>query len=145
MLVYRIAGRGRASGVPLEHDFGIVWRLQDGKLVDGETHADPDDALDAAGIRRSLGAELRHLGDYGAAVEAGDFDRMRELLHPDVVWEHNLGSGSVEEGTYEGNEAILALFDRIIEVWESMRPRPRTCSRSRTGIRVRGELHTSTG
>jgi len=143
VLVYRIAGHGRGSGVPLEHDFGILWRLRDAKLVSGETHADPDDALEAAGIRRDLGAETRLLQDYGAAVEAGQFDRIREMLHPDAVWEHNLGSGSPEEGVYEGRDRIAVLFQRIVEVWEYLRPTARdVVPIEGDGYRVRGELHS---
>ena len=41
VLVYRIAGRGLGSGVPMDHEFGIVWRLSDGKLVSGDTYSTP--------------------------------------------------------------------------------------------------------
>jgi ketosteroid isomerase-like protein len=142
VLVYRIAGRGRGSGVPLEHDFGISWRLRNAKLVSGETYADPDDALEAAGIRRSLGEELRLMRDYGNAVGAADIERLGESLHPEAVWEHNLGSGSPEEGVYEGKEAIVGLFERIIEVWEYLQPTARDIIPLEVGYRVHGELHS---
>jgi ketosteroid isomerase-like protein len=142
VLVYRIAGQGRASGVPVEHDFGICFQLRDGLLVRGDTHVDPDDALEAAGLRRSLGEELQMLRDYGAAIAAGDLDRGLDLLHPDAIWEHNLGTGSPEEGVYQGRDAIAGLFTRIVEVWEYIWPETRDVIPSETGYRVFGVLHT---
>ena len=142
VLVYRMAGHGRGSGVPVEQDFGIVFRLRDGYLERGETYREPDDALEAAGLRRELGEELRLLRDYGASVAASDLDRARELIHPDAVWEHNLGSGSPEEGVYEGRDAIVGLFSRIVEVWEYLRPETRDVFPLEGGYRILGVLHT---
>jgi ketosteroid isomerase-like protein len=59
-----------------------------------------------------------------AAVASGTADAAVQLMHPDVVWEHNLGVGSPEEGVYSGREAVLRLFERILEPWEYMRAEP---------------------
>ncbi len=128
--------------MPVEHDFGIDFQLRDGLLVRGHTYLDPDDALEAAGLRRELGEELQVLREYGASVAASDLDRARVLLHPDAVWEHNLGSGSPEEGVYEGRDAIVGLFSRIVEVWEYLRPETRDVIPLDGGYRVRGVLHS---
>jgi ketosteroid isomerase-like protein len=58
------------------------------------------------------------------AVGERDLDTFVDGLHPDVVWEHNLGGGSPEEGTYRGRENVAQLFQRIIEPWEYMRVEP---------------------
>jgi hypothetical protein len=63
-------------------------------------------------------------------------------MHPDVVWEHNLGTGSPEEGTYRGRERVAELFERIIEPWEYMRMIPREIRPiGPSTYHVRGELH----
>jgi ketosteroid isomerase-like protein len=142
VLIYRMAGRGRGSRVPLDHEYGIHFRLREGKLSSGVTYSDPDDALEAAGLGRELGEELQLLREYGAAVAASDLDRARELIHPDAVWEHNLGSGSPEEGVYEGREAIVGLFSRIVEVWEYLWPETRDVFPLEGGYRVLGVLHS---
>ena len=126
VLVYRMAGHGRGSGVPSSRISGSPSGCGTGTLERGETYRDPDDALEAAGLRRELGEELQLLRDYGAAVAASDLDRLSRAAHPDAVWEHNLGSGSPEEGVYEGRDAIVGLFERIVEVWEYLRPEPAT-------------------
>jgi ketosteroid isomerase-like protein len=142
VLVNRMAGHGRGSGVPVDRDFGVVFQLRDGHLVRGHSYLDPEAALEAAGLRRELGDELQLLRDYGASVAASDLDQVRELLHPDAVWEHNLGSGSPEEGVYVGRDAIVGLFSRIVEVWEYLRPETRDLIPLEGGYRVHGILHS---
>jgi len=36
----RVIGRGRGSGVAVQHHETHVWRLRDGRLVEGKTHLD---------------------------------------------------------------------------------------------------------
>jgi ketosteroid isomerase-like protein len=36
----RVIGRGRGSGVAVQHHETHVWRLQDGHLLEGKTHLD---------------------------------------------------------------------------------------------------------
>jgi ketosteroid isomerase-like protein len=142
LLVYRVAGRGRGSGAPMDHEFGIVWRLQDGKLLSGDTYSDPQEAVAAAGLER-LASDMHNLRAMTAAVAASDTEALKALIHPDVVWEHNLGSGSFEEGTYEGRESVVRLFERLIEPWEYMRPQTRDAFPLEDGgFLIRGDLHT---
>ena len=62
-------------------------------------------------------------------------------LHADVVWEHNLGGGSPEEGVYRGRDDVMRLFERILEPWEYLRSEPRSIERVDEGrYRVKGEL-----
>jgi hypothetical protein len=59
------------------------------------------------------------------------------------VWEHNVGTGSPEEGVYEGREAIARLLERVLEPWEYMRLVPTEVSEREPGVYlVRGELHS---
>jgi hypothetical protein len=59
------------------------------------------------------------------------------------VWEHNPGTGSPEEGVYEGREAIGQLFERILGAWEYMRPVATEVRELEPGVyAVRGELHS---
>jgi ketosteroid isomerase-like protein len=77
------------------------------------------------------------------AVGSGDVQAFSEGLHPDVVWEHNVGGGSLEEGTYRGRESVTQLFERIIEPWEYMRLELRKVERSDDGaLLINGEMHS---
>jgi ketosteroid isomerase-like protein len=77
----------------------------------------------------------------GEAVASGDVQAFTERLHPDVVWEHNIGGGSLEEGTYRGRESVAQLFERIIEPWDYMRVEPDEIKRAEDGsILVRGKM-----
>jgi ketosteroid isomerase-like protein len=117
LVIYRVAGRGRQSGIPLDQEMAMLWTLRGGKLLFAETFLDPADAL-----RETQLEALDPLRQVNDAVTAGDLRAASGLLHPDVVWEHNLGVGSPEEGVYRGPEAVLQLFERIIEPWEQLRP-----------------------
>ncbi len=50
VLVMRVTGRARGSGVPLESTIGQVWHWRDGRLWLNDVHSDPRDAFAAAGI-----------------------------------------------------------------------------------------------
>jgi len=41
----RVVGRGRGSGVAVQHHETHVWRLRDGRLVEGKTHLDREMAI----------------------------------------------------------------------------------------------------
>jgi ketosteroid isomerase-like protein len=43
-------GRGKASGVQMEGDVGLVYTLQDGKIVRWQMFPDERDAVEAAGL-----------------------------------------------------------------------------------------------
>ncbi len=51
---------------------------------------------------------LRHL--YAAAAE-GDVERLRQLIHPDIVW-HVPGRNALT-GEYRGIDEVLGLFGRL--------------------------------
>jgi ketosteroid isomerase-like protein len=68
------------------------------------------------------------------AVGERDLDTFSGALHPEVVWEHNLGGGSPEEGTYHGRENVAQLFERIVEPWEYMRVEPKEIQRTDEGV-----------
>ncbi len=65
----------------------------------------------------SESVDVGHIRELHAAVGRGDFQALSTLVHPDVVWEHNLGLGSPEEGVYRGRESVIALHERILEAW----------------------------
>ncbi len=53
---------------------------------------------------------------FRAAVEAGDLDRMVDLLAPDVVLH-----SPVKFKPFEGREAVAALFGALLETFEDFR------------------------
>lgn len=50
VLVMRLTGRARGSGVPLESTIGQVWHWRKGRLWLNDAYSDPRDAFAAAGI-----------------------------------------------------------------------------------------------
>jgi ketosteroid isomerase-like protein len=44
-------GRGRGSGIEVEHRSAVIWTLRDGQVIRMETDLDPQEALDAVGLR----------------------------------------------------------------------------------------------
>ena len=82
---------------------------------------------------------IRRIND---AMRGGDLEAVSEALHPEVVWEHNLGVGSPEEGVYRGRDTVAGLLGRIVDTWEYLRPEPREIRALGGGsFAVRGELH----
>jgi|SRR5829696_3978980 len=49
--VYRVVGKGKTSGVPVEHHIGLACRLREGELWRMRSYLDPGDALEAVGLR----------------------------------------------------------------------------------------------
>ena len=44
------SGRSKATGLPVEMHFAMVWTLRDGKQTRMRMYADPDEALRASGL-----------------------------------------------------------------------------------------------
>jgi uncharacterized protein len=45
VVVLRMSGRGRGSGVPVEERIAHLWTLRDGRAVELQVYSDPEDAL----------------------------------------------------------------------------------------------------
>src|SRR2546423_7442077 len=69
-------------------------------------------------------SDVDRIRDFNDAVARADVDSAAALLHPDVVWEHNLGAGTPEEGVYRGQESVTRLLGRLVEGWAYQRPEP---------------------
>ena len=48
--VFRVVGRGKASGVPVDQRIGIAYRFRNGKLWRMRAYLDPAEALEAVGL-----------------------------------------------------------------------------------------------
>jgi ketosteroid isomerase-like protein len=44
-LVFRIVGRGRGSGAPVNQPIAILWTVRDGRAVTAQGYLDPEEAL----------------------------------------------------------------------------------------------------
>jgi ketosteroid isomerase-like protein len=82
-----------------------------------------EEARRDAGVSDSDVDVIREVND---AMGKGDVGRIVGRIHPDIVWEHNIGGGTPEEGVYRGRDSLIALFERIIETWEYICPEPRS-------------------
>jgi uncharacterized protein len=49
--IHRFRGRARHTGIELEGPLAYVWTFRDGKVVHLKSFAEPEDALEAAGLR----------------------------------------------------------------------------------------------
>ena len=45
VVVLRMAGRGRGSGVPVEEEIAHLWTVENGKAVAMQVYSDPQDAM----------------------------------------------------------------------------------------------------
>jgi ketosteroid isomerase-like protein len=54
VVVVSMTGTGRTSGVPVEERIAHLWTLRDGLAVELRAFTDPADALEAAGLPRTL-------------------------------------------------------------------------------------------
>ena len=57
VVILSMTGRGRASGVPVEERIAHLWTFRDGLAVELRAFTDPADALEAAGLPRTLAGE----------------------------------------------------------------------------------------
>ena len=48
--VFRLVGKGRASGVPVDQRIGLAYRMREGKLWRMRSYLDPEQALEAVGL-----------------------------------------------------------------------------------------------
>ena len=97
-----------------------------------------EEARRDAGVTDSDVDVIREVND---AMARGDTEAVATHLHADVVWEHNLGGGSPEEGTYRGRDDVMRLFQRILEPWEYLRSEPRSIDQVGEGrYRIMGDL-----
>jgi ketosteroid isomerase-like protein len=48
--LYRIVGRGKGSGVPVDQPVAIIWTLREGLIWRGRAYLDHGEALKAAGL-----------------------------------------------------------------------------------------------
>jgi ketosteroid isomerase-like protein len=86
-------------------------------------------------------SDFERVRSINDAMQAGDLQTVSGFLHPDVVWEHNLGVGSPEEGVYRGRDNVIGLLERILDTWEYLRPEPREIRALGGGsFEIRGEL-----
>ena len=68
-----------------------------------------------------LSDDVALLHKVSDAVAARDLASVAERMHPEVVWEHNIGRGTPEEGVYRGRDDVVSLLARILEPWEQLR------------------------
>ena|SRR5215208_1009922 len=48
--VFRIVGKGKHSGAPVEREVGLAYQIREGKLWRMRSYLDPGEALDAVGL-----------------------------------------------------------------------------------------------
>jgi ketosteroid isomerase-like protein len=49
-VLMRLVGKGKTSGVPVDREIGIAYRMRDGKMWRARSYLDPRAALEAVGL-----------------------------------------------------------------------------------------------
>lgn len=129
LLLFRGAGKGKGSGVPIDRSMGIVFTIRDGKVTHGQAYLDTQEAL-KAGFEHSF--RLFGTEDIDGAVSGMD---------PDVEWEHQTGTGAPEEGLYRGREQVQSLLGRLREAWDDFRVDVRDVTDGGNEFVVNGIIH----
>jgi ketosteroid isomerase-like protein len=106
VFLYRIVGQ-QGGGAAIDQALGIIFTLRDRRIVLGRAHLDPLDAM-----KEGLQSAFRLFG-------RDDIDAAIANLDPDIVWEHQLGSGAPEEGVYYGRDELRRLLVRLRDSWEN--------------------------
>jgi ketosteroid isomerase-like protein len=104
VFLYRIVGQ-QGGGAAIDQALGIIFTVRDRRIVLGRAHLDPLDAM-KEGLQHAF--ERFSRGDMDAAVAN---------LDPDIVWEHQLGSGAPDEGVYYGRDELRRLLGRLRDAW----------------------------
>ena len=120
VVVARIVGRGKVSGVPIDQRFGYVWTTRNGRIVRFEWFVNADEALRAAGVEAdgvppSLEQQLRR--GYEALSE-GDIDTVLDLLDPDV--EIRDRPEAPDASVHQGHEGVREVFETNVESFETV-------------------------
>jgi ketosteroid isomerase-like protein len=131
LLLYRIVGEGKGSGVPVDQPAAILFTLRAGRITAGEVHLDPQDAL-RTGFEHSFSL-------FGAE----DIDGAVENLDPEVEWEHQPGTGAPEEGVYRGRDEVRSLLSRLREAWDDFRVDVRDVVDRGNEFVVNGTIHAT--
>jgi ketosteroid isomerase-like protein len=132
---------GKTSSLELDANCEWTMKLRDGKATRVRF------ALTGPAPRSGADVEPQNsdadvIRAVNEAVGSDDMRAIAERLHEDVVWEHNIGGGSPEEGVYRGRENVIALFERILEPWEILRLEVReVVELGERLFQVEGELH----
>ena len=129
LLLFRGAGTGKGSGVPIDRSMGIVFTIRDGKVVLAEAYLDPQEAL-RAGFEHSF--NLFGTEDIEGAVSG---------MAADVEWEHQPGTGAPEEGLYRGREEVGSLLGRLREAWDHFHVDVRDVADGGNEFVVNGIIH----
>src|SRR6478609_5257896 len=64
--------------------------------------------------RRSIMSAIDVVGQYGAAMAAGDMEALAATFHPDAVW-HQPGANQLS-GDHVGPDAIIAHLGRFMQL-----------------------------
>ena len=109
------AGRGRASGAPIDVRWASVYRLRGRRVVRVDVFGDHERALAAAGIAEGSGVGVVHAGLE--AFVAGDLERVAGLYTPDAEITA-VPDGWPEPAPVVGRDAVMRQFARLQEDWQ---------------------------
>lgn len=106
--LFRIAGTGSHSDVPVERPIAITYRFKDERIWRMRSYMDPADALAAAGVGEGDQPVRRSNADIieaaYAALDRRDLDGFLAVAHPEVEFRSLLAEA--EGQTFRGHDGV---------------------------------------
>ena len=115
VVVSRLSGQGKSSGVPVELKLMTVSSLRNGKVIRNRNYPTRSEALEAAGFREH--ADLAMVREAVVRFANADIDGLVEFYDPDAFIV--APEGWPEGGRFEGRDAVMRQYERVQEEWES--------------------------
>ena len=115
--VGRVRYRGKESGVETESPAGWVFRLHDARIVRFRAFRDPEEALEAVGLR-GVAMSRENVEVAQRLIDAANRDDVPSALaclDPDIEWIPQLAA---VEGAYHGHEGFEGFMADLREAWE---------------------------
>ncbi len=124
LVLVRVAGEGRGSGVRLDREVAHVWSLRDGRPAAVDVHLDVDAGWAAVGLEPGATGDRAAVDSARRAWEAASTSSLREHAErwwdPEIVYHEDPRFPGA--ATHRGREAVLARWEEYLEVLESTGP-----------------------
>jgi uncharacterized protein len=116
VVIGRVRGRGRASGVELDSPINWVVDFEGGKVARMRDYLDARNALEAAGLREQAMSQenVENVRRGYEAWNRNDVHGFLRNLDPNIEWRPRLGAAGIRATLYRGHEGVLT-YKREVE------------------------------
>jgi uncharacterized protein len=122
VVIATMRGHGTGSGVEIDNRHGAVWSIRDGKAVRFQWFHEPEQALEAVGLREEAmsqeNADVARLAYQ--ALAGGGLDRFMEHFTDDVDYRAVIGAPD-DIGPIRGKDALRAWLQDWIDMFDGFK------------------------